>query len=107
MSLRINDDNPDLIDVGFDSNGEFIMSYQGSPFTGIQVSHFAANPTVISGEMEYRDGYIEGLVRVYHPNGILAEEYTIGEGGFDGQYRMWDSAGMLTYDKMWVKGVMQ
>lgn len=107
MSLHINNKDPDLIDAGFDYNGEFVMSYQGNPFTGIQVWHFSNNPSVIAEEVEYKNGHINGLVREYHPNGILAEEYATGEGGLDGRRREWDTNGVLLSDKFWIKGVRQ
>lgn len=107
MSPYISSNDPNLVDVGFDGNGEFMLSYNGAPFTGFEVTHYPGTPPVVSGEVEYQNGYKVGLVRLYHPNGILEQEYSYREGGLDGLYRRWDASGNLVVTATWVHGILQ
>lgn len=102
--VRVNVDDPNMEDIGFDINGDFIMAYNGVPFTGIIEYYFSDNPQQLSGEEEHKDGYRVGIQRTYYPNGQMKTEYTKGVGGYDGWARKWNEQGSLTYEKLWVEG---
>lgn len=105
--VRVNVKDPNVEDIGFDVNGEFIMAYNGIPFTGIIEFYFPDKPQQLSGEEEHKDGYRVGIQSTYYPNGRKKYEYTKGKGGFDGWFRTWDESGNLTYEKLWINGVEQ
>lgn len=104
---RVNINDPNLKDIGFDVNGEFVMAYNGVYFTGIVESYYTNNQSQISDEEEYVNGYVLGIYRSYHPNGQLEEEYHIDEGGFDGTCKEWDVNGILIHSSVWIKGIKQ
>jgi antitoxin component YwqK of YwqJK toxin-antitoxin module len=105
--LRVNIDDPNLIDIGFDGNGDLILAYNGIPFTGIEEEYYKSNPQQLLAETEYQNGHMLGICREYHLNGQLKMEYTKGKGGFDGTFKTWDTNGILLTSSLWIAGEKQ
>lgn len=101
--LRVNENDPKLVDDGFDVNGEMTFRYMEILFTGIMEYY-----GILEGEFEYQNGHRWGLQRDYYTGGLqLKAEWHIGPGGMNGWYRNWDESGNLTYEKMWINGEEQ
>ncbi len=45
--------------------------------------------------LRHERGAIEGMSRRWHPNGVLAEEFSVHDGVYDGVHRIWDANGKL------------
>jgi hypothetical protein len=57
---------------------------------------YHANGSLESEATLSRDnGPIQGISRRWHPNGVLAEEFTIDQGLWDGLHRIWNDKGEL------------
>lgn len=97
--MRVDSEDPNLEEAAFDVNGNFLYNYMGKPFTGIIEIY---DRTVLIGEYGYDDGYKWGIQKSYYPDGKLEEEWHIGTGGINGQWRRWDQSGNLIYNKIWV-----
>lgn len=73
MILRI--EYKDLEHAGFDGGGSEILHYKKKPFTGTMIDY--EDDGSLAFEIEYENGYREGWIRYYHPNGQLEEEHQL------------------------------
>jgi len=94
MSLRIKEDDPNLITVRLDGGGVPIFHYKGNPFTGIVFEN--EKDGTLGWEEEYENGYQEGWYRGYHRNGNKHVEYKSHNNlTIAGTYKEWDEDGKL------------
>jgi hypothetical protein len=54
--------------------------------------------------LRHERGAIEGTSRMWHPNGVLAEEFSVHDGVYDGLHRIWDANGRLVDEFEMKKG---
>lgn len=102
--LKVNADDPLLIENGLDGNGSMTYRFEGDFFIGI-IAHYEAGRLI--AEYEYDDGFKWGLQRSYYPDGLLRAEWHIGPGGRHGWHREWDKRAKLTAEKLWINGAEQ
>ena len=91
--IRINFDDNDLQYAGIDAGGGNMYNYKNQPFTGI-IEEFYANGN-LTGEIECKNGYSDGLQTTYYENGQMQEEYYLKYNRFYGSYKRWDENGNL------------
>ena len=79
-----------------DGGGVPILFYDGKPFTGIVYQ--LEKDGSLGYEEEYENGYQEGWVRYYHPNGKLEQECKKHLNIMvDGTFKKWDEHGNLIF----------
>jgi antitoxin component YwqK of YwqJK toxin-antitoxin module len=83
----------DLEYAGIDAGGGSMFNYRGQPFTGI-IEEFDQNDTLV-GEMEFRNGYKDGVQRLYCQNSQMEQEYFEKYKRFYDTYKYWDANGNL------------
>lgn len=71
-------------------------SYNGAPFTGIGYNEHSQTGNIYH-EIEYKDGYEEGLETKYWPNGLRREEFYNKEDYIYKYHKKWDEQGVLQY----------
>ena len=92
---RVNENDPNLKFINLDGAGLPIYKYKGEFFTGIVEDYVNE---VLNYEAEYQDGYLEGWVRFYHPNGILETEKKLHYNMVvPGTYKRFDEEGNLVH----------
>lgn len=90
--------------VGLDGGGIPIYNHNGKPFTGFIIEYFPNKPGIIESEIEYQNGYQDGLDRQYYENGKIEHEYNTKNNRLDGICRDWDKDGNLISEQIWSKG---
>jgi len=91
--IRVNFDDEDLEYAGIDAGGGNMYNYQSQPFTGI-IEEYATNGNLI-GELEFKNGYTDGVTRIYFESGQIKQEYYLKYNRFYGSYKLWDASGNL------------
>jgi antitoxin component YwqK of YwqJK toxin-antitoxin module len=87
-----------------DGGGLPVYNYRGKPFTGFIIEYFPNNMDVIESEIEYTNGYQEGVEREFYENGIKKYEFYTKNNMLDGVTKRWDEDGNLISEKVWAKG---
>lgn len=93
----------DLEYTGFDGGGRAMYNYKGKPFSGFIVYYYFKSYT-ISAEIEYQNGYQDGVEREYYENGKMKYENYTKNNRLDGVCRDWDKDGNLISEQIWSKG---
>ena len=70
-----------------------MFNYRGQPFIGI-IEEYASNGNLV-GELEFKNGYADGLTRIYFESGQIQEEYYLKYNRFYNSFKCWDSTGNL------------
>jgi antitoxin component YwqK of YwqJK toxin-antitoxin module len=91
----VNYNDANLVMVGVDSGGSDMFEYNGQPFTGTIEEYDGSNNLI--AEMEYVNGYVEGIQKFYHANGQLEEEYRDLNNIAVDYYKYWNDQGYLIY----------
>lgn len=91
--IRVNMDDTDLEYAGIDAGGGNMWNYQGKPFTGV-IEEFYSNGN-LAGETECKEGYTEGVQRLYYEDGRLERDCSKRHNHFYGTSRYWDESGNL------------
>lgn len=96
MSLRVLEKDLELVDI--DSGGSEILYYRGKPFTGIMIDYDTENNIeYLCMEIEFQNGYREGMTKYFHSNGQLENEYYLHNNEVkSGTYKEYDENGKLT-----------
>lgn len=91
--IKVNFDDDDLQYKSIDAGGGNRYDYQGLPFTGI-IEEFHENGILI-GETECKNGYTDGLQRLYYENGQMEREYYIKYNRCYKSYKSWTKTGSI------------
>jgi antitoxin component YwqK of YwqJK toxin-antitoxin module len=89
--------------AGFDGGGIARYNYKGKPFTGFIIYNYFKSGT-IAAEIEYTNGYQEGVEREFYENGKMKNEFHTKNNMLDGVTKCWDEDGNLISEKIWEKG---
>lgn len=93
--LRIKETDPELLFINLDGGGSPIYKYKGQYFTGIVEDYLDG---ILNYEAEYENGYLEGWVRFYHPNGDLETVKKLHNNVLiPGTYKRFDEDGYLIH----------
>lgn len=93
--LRVKETDPELLFINLDGGGSPIYKYKGQYFTGIVEDYLDG---ILNYEAEYENGYLEGWVRCYYPNGVLEEERKMHNNVLiTGTYKEFDRDGNLIH----------
>ena len=98
--LRVKDE--DLEFTGIDGGGIPIYHYQEKPFTGILLEYY---DEILYREIEYKNGYEEGVENVYYENGKIQYEFNSKNNKLHGICKDWDENGNLLSTSEWKDGV--
>ena len=74
------------------------------PFSGRCEEWYNNENKQIQEMREYDKGKMEGIMKKWHRNGVLADERTFHINLQHGQFRQWDSTGTLTYSAWYQYG---
>ena len=82
-------------------DGDYL--YHGIPFTGFTVRRYADGS--LESEVEYRDGMLWGVSKVWLPCGQLVDEEEYRWGLLHGRRREWHDNGNLAADETYELGI--
>ena len=99
-TLKVREENLEFINI--DGGGIPIYHYQGKPFTGILLEYY---DDVLYREIEYKNGYQDGIIKGYYENGNIEYESHNKNNKLHGIYRDWDEEGNLITTTEWKEGV--
>lgn len=89
----------DELDLGDDQ----LITWKGQPFTGVAVEFFPDGRAC--SEVPHLNGLRHGLMRGWHPSGLLRKEATLWYGGLHGYMREWDEQGHLISEALGELGI--
>lgn len=98
--LRIREEDLEFIDI--DGGGIPIYHYQGNPFTGLLLEYY---DNIFHREIEYINGYQDGVERVFYENGNIKYEFHSKNNKPHGTTKHWDDQGNLLSITEWKDGV--
>lgn len=75
----------------------------GMLYTGTHVSHYEGG--AVEMEMTIRNGLLDGITRVYHPNGIQKEQRFYAEGLMDSLWINWNENSIKLGEARYKKGI--
>lgn len=101
-TIKIKEEKLTLIRL--DGGGLPVYNYKGKPFTGFIIEYFPNKMGVIESEIEYTNGYQEGVEREFYENGNMKYEFHTKNNMLDGVTKRWDEDGNLISEKIWEKG---
>lgn len=99
-TLRIREEDLEFIDI--DGGGIPIYNYQGIPFTGLLLEYY---DNTFYREIEYINGYQDGIERVFYENGNIKHEFHSKNNKLHGICKDWDEQGNLLSTTEWKDGV--
>ena len=85
-------------------NGVSFMPNETAPFTGRAQLHFVNGQ--LKAEGTYKDGQMNGLIRVWHENGQLEFDVAFKDGQMNGLIRTWHENGQLESEATFKDGQM-
>ncbi|WP_407500597.1 toxin-antitoxin system YwqK family antitoxin [Elizabethkingia anophelis] len=99
-TLRVKEEDLEFIDI--DGGGTPIYHYQGKPFTGMLLEYY---DNILYREIEYINGYEDGVERVFYENGKVKNEFQSKNNKLNGICKDWDEEGNLISTTEWKDGV--
>jgi antitoxin component YwqK of YwqJK toxin-antitoxin module len=102
ITIKIKEERLTLIRL--DGGGLPVYNYKGKPFTGFIIEYFPSKMGVIESEIEYTNGYQEGVQRAFYEDGKLESEIYTKNNMLDGTNKIWDKEGNLISERVWEKG---
>ncbi|OBS13475.1 hypothetical protein ATE49_12490 [Elizabethkingia miricola] len=99
-TLRVKEEELEFIDI--DGGGTPIYHYQGKPFTGMLLEYY---DNILYREIEYINGYEDGVERVFYENGKVKNEFQSKDNKLNGICKDWDEEGNLISTTEWKDGV--
>lgn len=100
-TLKVKEQDLEFIDI--DGGGIPIYHYQGKPFTGILLEYY---DDILYREIEYLNGYQEGVERVFYENGKIKNEFHLKDNLLHGVCKSWDEKGNLTTEGIWENEIL-